>query len=319
MARAQKFDLILLDLNLPRLNGTEVLRRLNMDGMLRDTPVIVITSLSNVEETKEALDLGAEDYLPKPFNTRLLQDRINACLEKRRLAALLQSEISQRENDLIAVKRLQAAWATGGAPSAGVLLRPGVTAAASIVPGTVPGGGFVEVISLPAGLIAMVAGHAGKNGVAGALDAAWLRSMVRKAFDERVLAGDPVDAPELMAALQRDWSATGILASLFISIAGALKPSLSWAMTGAVKAYGINAQTGVSTSLPAAIGPGDQVLAFSHDPAFPVLDEPRLRACLANHEAVSANALRDRILAELTAEAEGLSTDVALLVLGHEP
>jgi DNA-binding response OmpR family regulator len=74
------FDLMLLDLGLPGLDGTEVLADLRSRG--EEMPVIVITARDTVEEKIHGLDLGANDYLVKPFDVRELEARMRAVLRK---------------------------------------------------------------------------------------------------------------------------------------------------------------------------------------------------------------------------------------------
>jgi adenylate cyclase len=76
----EEFDLILLDLMVPELNGFQVLERLKTDERLRDIPVIMISGLQETDSVIRC-EAGAEDYLPKPFNPVLLRARISACLE----------------------------------------------------------------------------------------------------------------------------------------------------------------------------------------------------------------------------------------------
>ena len=85
MVRTQKFDLLLLDIMMPELNGYEVLRLLKADSHLRDIPVIMISALDDMDSIVRCIKLGAEDYLPKPFDPVLLRARIGASLEKKRL------------------------------------------------------------------------------------------------------------------------------------------------------------------------------------------------------------------------------------------
>ena len=80
----EQFDLILLDLLMPDLNGFQVLQRLKADERLHDVPVIMISGLQEVDSVIRCIEAGAEDYLPKPFNAVLLRARINACLERKR-------------------------------------------------------------------------------------------------------------------------------------------------------------------------------------------------------------------------------------------
>jgi CheY-like chemotaxis protein len=79
------FDLVLLDVMMPEMNGYEVLERIRADERLRHIPVIMISALDQLESVVRCIELGAEDYLPKPFNPVLLRARIGACLEKKRL------------------------------------------------------------------------------------------------------------------------------------------------------------------------------------------------------------------------------------------
>jgi CheY-like chemotaxis protein len=79
------FDLVLLDVMMPEMNGYEVLERLKADEKQRHIPVIMISALSELDSVVRCIELGAEDYLPKPFNAVLLNARIGASLERKRL------------------------------------------------------------------------------------------------------------------------------------------------------------------------------------------------------------------------------------------
>ena len=78
-------DLALLDVRMPGMDGYELLRRMKADAALRDIPVLMISALDQLESVVRCIELGAEDYLPKPFEPVLLRARIGACLEKKRL------------------------------------------------------------------------------------------------------------------------------------------------------------------------------------------------------------------------------------------
>jgi len=78
-------DLVLLDVMMPDLDGYAVLERLKADPALRDIPVLMISALDELDSVVRCIQLGAEDYLGKPFEPVLLQARIGACLEKKRL------------------------------------------------------------------------------------------------------------------------------------------------------------------------------------------------------------------------------------------
>src|SRR5207249_9587625 len=85
MLRREGFDLVLLDMEMPEMDGFQVLEQLVNDRQLRDLPVIVTSSLEGVSNVVRCIELGAEDYLSKPVNPVLLKARIGASLEKKRL------------------------------------------------------------------------------------------------------------------------------------------------------------------------------------------------------------------------------------------
>lgn len=85
MLQADSFDLMLLDILMPEMDGFEVLARLKGDPGRRDLPVIVISALDEMDNVIRCIAMGAEDFLPKPFDPLLLRARLGACLEKKRL------------------------------------------------------------------------------------------------------------------------------------------------------------------------------------------------------------------------------------------
>jgi adenylate cyclase len=85
LARGQKFDLVLLDMVMAGLDGFQVLARFKADPHLRDLPVIMLSALDDENGIARCLEMGAEDYLPKPFNPVVLRARVSAALEKKRL------------------------------------------------------------------------------------------------------------------------------------------------------------------------------------------------------------------------------------------
>jgi DNA-binding response OmpR family regulator len=80
-----EIDLVLLDIMMPRMNGYQVLEQVKQDETLRHIPVIIISAVDDLDSVIKCIEMGAEDYLFKPFNPILLKARINASLEKKRL------------------------------------------------------------------------------------------------------------------------------------------------------------------------------------------------------------------------------------------
>jgi two-component system cell cycle response regulator len=78
-------DIVLLDLEMPELDGYETLARIKADDGLRHLPVIVISSVDELDSVVRCIEIGATDYLPKPFNAALLRARLNASLAEKRL------------------------------------------------------------------------------------------------------------------------------------------------------------------------------------------------------------------------------------------
>ena len=107
--QAQQFDLMLIDMEMPELDGLEVLKLVKADALLRYLPVIVISGAEQFDKTVECIQVGAEDYLPKPFNSVLLRARVFSSLEKKRLRDIDQGRIVelQREKELLNLEQMK--------------------------------------------------------------------------------------------------------------------------------------------------------------------------------------------------------------------
>ena len=85
LLKSKPYDLVLLDIMMPNVNGYEVLAQMKANESLRHVPVIMISAVDDVDSVIRCIELGAEDYLPKPFNPTLLRARVGACLGRKRL------------------------------------------------------------------------------------------------------------------------------------------------------------------------------------------------------------------------------------------
>ncbi|UBF25799.1 response regulator [Kovacikia minuta CCNUW1] len=106
LLQTQPFDLILCDIMMPEMNGYQVLEHLKADPAQRHIPVIMISALDDIESVVRCIELGAEDYLFKPFNPTLLKARINACLEKKNLRDQEQAYLKQLQAEQEKSERL---------------------------------------------------------------------------------------------------------------------------------------------------------------------------------------------------------------------
>ena len=114
MLRREGFDLVLLDIEMPELDGFQVLEQIRNDLQLRDVPVIVTSSLEGVDNVVRCIELGAEDYLNKPVNPGLLKARIGASLEKKRLRDQLKELVRRFATPEVAQDLAQSGFTLGG-------------------------------------------------------------------------------------------------------------------------------------------------------------------------------------------------------------
>ena len=114
--KEKNYDLVLLDILMPDLDGFQTLEFMKADPRLRHIPVIMLTALDDVESNVRCIEAGAEDYVPKPFNPVILRARITASLEKKRLrdqeqAYLDQLQIERAKSDRLLLNVLPKAIA----------------------------------------------------------------------------------------------------------------------------------------------------------------------------------------------------------------
>jgi DNA-binding response OmpR family regulator len=95
----EPFDLMLLDMEMPEMNGLELLVALKKNAELDRPPVIVISAADQIENAVKCIEAGAEDYLPKPFNQTLLRARATSCIEKKRFRDLDRIRLNQLQTE----------------------------------------------------------------------------------------------------------------------------------------------------------------------------------------------------------------------------
>jgi adenylate cyclase len=107
MLLQKEFDLMLLAMELPTMNGIEVLTAMRQDPRISQVPVIVISGADQIEKVVQCIEAGAEDYLPKPPNPTLLRARVTTSLEKKRLKDLEKLRFAQlkAEKELVEIEK----------------------------------------------------------------------------------------------------------------------------------------------------------------------------------------------------------------------
>ena len=175
MLRAEPFDLLLLDILMPGIDGYQVLREMKGDELLRDIPVIVISALNEMDSIVTAIELGAEDYLPKTFDPVLLKARIGACLEKKRLRDNEQLYLKGLERELEIGRQIQAGFLPEKLPQP-----PGWEIAARLQPARQVAGDFYDAfVTGHDNKIGLVIGDVCNKGVGAALFMTLFRSLIR--------------------------------------------------------------------------------------------------------------------------------------------
>lgn len=172
----EAYDLVLLDIMMPGIDGYEVLGRIKADAALSHLPVVMISALGESESVVRCLDLGAEDYLPKPFNPAILKARVEASLNKKRLHDRERLYAEAMERELEIGRRIQQGFLPEALPEP-----PGYEIAAHFAPARQVAGDFYDAFTLDSGRIALILADVCDKGVGAALYMALFRSLLRAA------------------------------------------------------------------------------------------------------------------------------------------
>jgi sigma-B regulation protein RsbU (phosphoserine phosphatase) len=173
----RQFDLVLLDIMMPELDGFGVLERLKANGRVNDLPIVVISALNEIEPVVRCIELGAEDFIFKPFNPTLLRARVLATLEKKALRDRTREELRRKQVELNEARTLQLALA----PPALRESIGGRTAAIDVVlePALEVGGDLVDHFRVGDDLLVISVGDVSDKGAGAALMMARTHSLVR--------------------------------------------------------------------------------------------------------------------------------------------
>lgn len=201
--RASAFDLVLLDITMPEMDGYEALAQMKADPRLAHIPVVMVTAIDGVESVVRCLELGAEDYITKPFNPVVLKARIESSLNRKRVADLNARLLKALSREMQIAQRIQLGFLPLALPQL-----PGWPLVASCVPAKQVGGDFFDAMVLPGGALAFTVADVCDKGVGAALYMALIRSLLRISL-QQTPPGQPAGTMlEQAVAFTNDYIAT---------------------------------------------------------------------------------------------------------------
>jgi sigma-B regulation protein RsbU (phosphoserine phosphatase) len=174
---ASPFDLVLLDVMMPRCDGYQVLERMRAGGQLHEVPVIVISALNEMDSVVRCIQLGAVDYLPKPFNPTLLRARVSATLEQKALRDAVRAHLKRIEDELETARKLQMSMVPSVFPPPSPE-RP-LEIFAMMEPAREVGGDLYDFFPTEDGRLAFAIGDVSGKGIAPAMFMARTKNLLR--------------------------------------------------------------------------------------------------------------------------------------------
>ena len=336
------YDVVLLDIMMPEVDGYKVLEELRANGTLDRLPVIMISAVTEIDSVVRCVEMGATDYLPKPFNPVLLKARVGATLEKKRLRDKERLWAKSMERELEIGREIQASFLPAELPRVA-----GWEIAARFTPARQVAGDFYDAFPLGSGpQFGIVVADVCDKGVGAALFMALFRSLLR-AFAEKTFESGVAPTAERLASIlvptndyiARTHGAANMFATVFFGVLDPSAATMSWINAGHETPV-LFGKSGAVQRLPPT-GPalgmlpdrkfevketrfetGQTLLAFTdgvteaRDPSGAFYGEERLLRLLAE-DAASADACLDRIERDVVAHAGGAerSDDITMLAL----
>ena len=200
---AQAFDAILLDVMMPNVSGVQALEILRDEGRLEETPVIMISAATDIDIVVRCLELGAEDYLPKPFDPALLKARLGSVLEKKALRTQVRRQLARLEAEMAEARRQQLSMVPSIFPRSVGPLRISVDAV--MRPAREVGGDLYDAFLLQDEALCVAVGDVSDKGMPAALFMARTRSLLRAtALHMFRTAGQPPHGADVVAVLNEE-------------------------------------------------------------------------------------------------------------------
>ncbi len=319
--RAKPFDLVLLDIMMPEMNGYEVLGHLKADNKLHDLPVIMISALDEIASVIKCIELGAVDYLPKPFNPTLLRARVGASLEKKRLRDEIRSSLQRLERELEAARTLQ----LGMLPSVFPARTPDrpVGVHATMEPAREVGGDLYDCFYATDHLFCFLVGDVSGKGALAAMFMARTRSLARMAIELwQQWSSEPIAPARVAEAVNRELCQNNddrMFVTLFLGLLDTRDGTLAYVNAGhplphLLHASGGIGQLGGQPDMPLGVRPGTayqaRAAALRHGDAILVVTDGVIEAMNAQGVLYGA----DRLAAVLRAGGEATPANIVRMV-----
>lgn len=233
----EPYDVVLLDVMMPGLNGVEVLETLTAERLLAQTSVIMISASSEVETVGRCIELGAEDYLPKPFNPILLRARLGNVLEKKRLRDELHRQLIRLEREMSEARIQQLSMVPTEFPPVDPAYP--VRVHGVMHPAREVGGDLYDCFELAPGVLCLAVGDVSGKGMPAALFMARARSLLRASALYLAGADNAVPLPSRLAAVLNEElcknNPTGMFLTLFLGFLTAATGQLCFINAGHVR------------------------------------------------------------------------------------
>ena len=239
LIRARPFATVLLDVMMPRVSGVEVLEAMRAEHRLEATPVIMISAATELETVVRCLELGAEDYLPKPFNPTLLRARLGSVLEKRALRAEVRRQLARVEAELADARSQQLSMVPDEFPGGAGAVR--ATVHAVLHPAREIGGDLYDCFAAGEDRLCFAVGDVSGKGTPAALFMARARSLLRAATLQALAITGQAPAPAAIVALMNAElcknNPIGMFITLFMGMLDLRDGSLTYVCAGHVRPY----------------------------------------------------------------------------------
>ncbi len=337
-AQAAHPDLILLDINMPEMNGYEVCERLKADEQTRDIPILFISALDAIEDKVKAFTVGGLDYITKPFQFEEVLARVETHLSLRELQKRLQDANRRFEQELALAGEVQASFLPNSLPDI-----PGWQLAVTLKPARQTSGDFYDINPLPNGEIGILVADVVGKGVGAALYMALSSTLIR------TYAAEYATQPELVCQAVNRRILRDTQADMFVTaFYGILNPAtgtLIYCNAGQNPPYVIGPQRSEeaqklgATGKPlgmfedetwekrvALLGPGDALVVYTdgvveaQDGRDELFGGNRLRNCVQANLGRPAQDIQDAIIADVCDFMDDAPQydDITLLVLVRE-